>query len=139
MQAIKECPTPTSMQQVQSFHGLASFYKRFLRNFSALMTPITELTKLKKFEWNDQAPKTFEEVKTQLTTAPILALPNFNDIFEVECDASGVGIGIVLSQNGPPMAYFSEKLNEAKRNYSTYDKEFYELVQALDHWRQPHC
>ena len=64
-----------------------------------------------------------------------MALPDFDKVFEVNCDASGVGIGGVLSQEGRPIAFFSEKLSGSKKNYSTYDLEFYAIVQTLKHWR----
>jgi len=76
----------------------------------------------------------FQRIKFLLTNAPILALLDFSKPFELECDASRVGIGVVLLQGGHPIAYFSEKLHGATLNYPTYDKEFYALVRALQTW-----
>ena len=75
-----------------------------------------------------------QELKRQLIQASILPLSNFDIIFEVECDVSNEGIRVVISQEERPIAFFSEKLNNAKLKYSTYDKEFDVIVQALDHW-----
>ena len=73
-------------------------------------------------------------MKATLTATPVLQALDFEKIFELDCDASGVGVGGVLSQQGKPVAYFSEKLNSVKLNYSTYDVEFYAIVQAINHW-----
>jgi len=86
------------------------------------------------FCWTEKQDQAFKRLKAQLTNAPILALPNFANTFELECDASRVGVGAVLLQGGHPIAYFSEKLHDATLNYRTYDKELYALVRALKTW-----
>ncbi|XP_048227841.1 uncharacterized protein LOC125369454 [Ricinus communis] len=103
VKAIKEWPIPTNTSEVRSFHGLASFYRRFVKDFSTIATLLNELVK--------------------------------KDTFEIDCDASGIGIGAVLIQDGKPIAYFSEKLNGASLKYPTYDKELYALVRALEVWQ----
>ncbi|WVZ63543.1 LOW QUALITY PROTEIN: hypothetical protein U9M48_013167 [Paspalum notatum var. saurae] len=127
--AIREWPTPTTITRIRSFLGLAGFYRRFVPNFSSIAAPLHELTKKDApFSWGDSQEVAFTTLKDKLTHAPLLQLPDFNKVFELECDASGIGIGAVLLQEGKPVAYFSEKLSGASLRYSTYDKELYALV-----------
>jgi hypothetical protein len=122
---------------VRSFHGLASFYRKFIKNFSGISTTMMDTVKKrhKSFHWTEEAEKSFKLLKRKITEQPVLVFPDFQKIFQVKCDASGFSIGAVLSQEDRMIAYFSEKLNEAKLKYSMYDKEFYAIIQALKKWR----
>ena len=91
---------------------------------------MAQVIKGSSFKWTPKAQSALEEIKSKLTQAPMLALPCFDKVVEMECDAFGVGIGEVLTQEGKPLAFFSEKLCDARRKYSTYDKEFYALCRV---------
>lgn len=134
VEARMSWPMVKSIHDIRSFHGLASFYRRFICNFSTVIAPITNCLKGGVFKWTEDAQKSFETLKKKVTEASALGLPNFVVVFEVDCDASNVGISALLSQEGKPITYFSEKLDDARKRYSTHDKEFYAIVRTLDHW-----
>jgi len=103
---------------VRSFLGLAGFYLRFVKDFSTIAFPLHALSKKNvPFVWGPSQDTAFNELKNFLTHAPVLALPNFDKPFEIHCDASGNGIGGVLTQEKCPIAYFSKKLSGAQLNY----------------------
>jgi hypothetical protein len=134
--AITSWPLPTTITQVRSFLGLPGFYQRFVRDFSTIAAPLHRLTKNGvPFQWGPAQQQAFGALKSKLTQAPLLQLPNFEKTFELECDASEIGIGGVLIQVGKPVAFFSEKLHGPSLNYSTYDKELYALVRVLQTWQ----
>jgi len=85
----------------------------------------------KSFKWIEEVEKSFKILKEKITEQPILVLPNFGKTFQVTYDAIGVVIRAVLSQDNRHVAYFSENLNDTKKKYSTYDKEFFAIIQAL--------
>ena len=103
IEAIMSWPIPQTITQVRSFLGLAGFYHRFVKDFSTIAAPLNELTKKGvAFQWGAPQDHAFSTLKEKLTCAPLLQLPNFGKTFELECDASGIGIGGVLLQEGKP-------------------------------------
>ncbi len=144
IQAVLNWPQSCSVKEVQRFLGFANFYRRFIRNFSAIAEPLTTLTKKASspFKWTERACHAFDRLKQLFTSAPILTLPDPELPFVVEVDASGVGVGAVLSQRARgdhklhPCAYFSRRLSPAERNYDIGNRELLAVKLALEEWRQ---
>jgi len=122
VKVILEWTTQRYTFYVQSFHGLADFYQKFIQNFSHVCAPLTDCMKKCVFQWTVAATKSFEALEKIVTTQLVLELPDFKKVFQVDCDANGVAIGVVLSQEGKPIAFFSEKLNTTKKKYFVYDQ-----------------
>jgi hypothetical protein len=97
-----------SISNIQSFLGLAGYYRRFIEGFSKISKPMTELLeKDKQFEWMPACETSFQELKKRLTTAPILVMRDMEKSFSIYCDALGQGLGCVLMQDGRMVAYTS--------------------------------
>jgi transposase InsO family protein len=143
--AIRTWPTPTNVQEVRAFIGLTQHFRRFVPQFAAIATPLTDLTrgagaKKRPITWTPACEASMNRLKTLLTTAPVLLPPNMTRPFRIETDASDVGIGAVLLQPDEhnqwhPVAYESKKLSAAERNYPAQERELLAILYALRSWR----
>jgi hypothetical protein len=136
IKAIMEWPTPKTLTELRGFLGMCTYYRKFVKGFSQLCAPLTDLTKKGAFKWNEEAQMTMDKMKKVMSTCPVLALPDFSLPFTLECDASGEGIGAVLMQNRHPLAYESRKLRGPELLYNIYDKEMLAIMHALAKFRQ---
>ena len=124
VEAITNWPRPTNVTEVQSFLGLAGYYRKFVEDFAAIASPLNKLTrKWTKFEWSTACEDSFQKLKERLVTAPVLALPSGSGKFTIYSDASKNGLGCVLMQNDKVIAYASRQLKQYEQNYPTHDLE----------------
>ncbi|GFY78965.1 retrovirus-related Pol polyprotein from transposon 297 [Trichonephila inaurata madagascariensis] len=139
VQVIKDFPIPTNKTQVRSFLGLAGYYRRYILEFSVIAAPLTDLLKGRNrkstVDWNSSCQNAFEELKTRQSKNPVLYSPDFTKLFIIQCDASNLGIGVVLSQvcedEEHPIMFLSKKLSLAEQKYSTTEKECAAIIFAV--------
>lgn len=136
IEAVQRWPQPQNVKELCSFLGLAGYYRKFVRNFAILARPLTDL--LKKgalFIWTLSHQQAFEALMSSLVSAPVLALPDFAKPFQLQTDTCDTGVGAVLLQDGHPLAFVSKALGPRTRALSTYEKEFFAILVAVEQWR----
>ena len=132
--------TPKTVRDVQCLLGFANFYQIFIKKYSKIAAPLIRLTCKDKLDWNFDAEKAFQLLKTAFTTDPVLVHPDFSKPFFMETDASDFVLGAVLSQLGDGeklhlVAFHSRKFSAAEINYEIHDKELLAIVDSFQKWR----
>ncbi|KAF4339821.1 pol poly [Fusarium beomiforme] len=139
--AVAEWKKPNSVKEVQAFLGFVNYYRRFIKDFSKIARPLTELTKKDKpFAWNEEAQEAFERLRQAVISEPVLIMFDPDKKLELETDASDFAIGGQLGQRDDqgrlhPIAFYSKKLLGAELNYPVYDKEFLAIIKCFEEFR----
>ena len=143
VEAINKFPTPTNTKAILQFLGVSGYYRRYIKNYSTIASPLTSLLKKDvQFTWGEAQENAFNTLKNKLTEAPILIYPNYEKEFFIATDASSVGIGAVLLQKVGtryhPVSYYSRKLRTSgpdETAYSTIEREAISIINALSHFK----
>jgi hypothetical protein len=137
VQAVQDWVEPSSQTQVRAFLGLTTYFKRFIKGYAKIAAPLMELTKDQykgNFQLTQPARQAFNELKHMLISAPILKVPDFSKPFTLVTDASNVGLGGVLLQEGQPCAFESKKFSSAECGYTTTEREILATVHCFKKW-----
>jgi hypothetical protein len=134
IEAMQDWPHPKTLKSLRGFLGLTGYYRKFVKNYGKIAAPLTALLKKNSFTWTPATAQDFQTLKMAMCTTPVLALPDFTKTFVLECDASGKGIGVVLMQEGRPLAFTSKQLSERNLGKSIYEKEMLAILHAMDLW-----
>ena len=136
IKAVVNWKPPRSVTKVRSFLDLAGYYRRFVKGFSVIASPLTKLLKKRvKFEWSDKCQNSFKQLKDMLVEAPVLTQPTSGTEYTLYNDASSISLGYVLMQKGKVVAYASRRLKPHEQNYPTYDLELVVVVFSLKIWQ----
>jgi hypothetical protein len=134
IKAMMDWSIPKTLKNLRGFLGLIGYYRKFVRNYGRITTPLMTLTKNDAFSWTPEAIQAFEQLKEAMCKAPVLTIPDFTKTFIVECDASGNGIGAVMMQEGRPLAFESRPLKGKDLHKPIYEKETMAILHALKQW-----
>ncbi|KID83641.1 pol polyprotein [Metarhizium guizhouense ARSEF 977] len=141
VEAVRNWPTPENVKDIQSFRGFANYYRRFIKKYGEIATPLDELTKKdKQWNWNDEAQCAFDKIKELITSEPVLRTFDPEKETELETDSSDFALGAQVGQRDDdgklhPIAFYSKKLHGAELNYPIYDKEFLAIINAFKEFR----
>ena len=139
--ALYQTPVPSTLKQVKSFVGLATYYRKFIKNFSVIASPLYAVKEISKnkIEWTKECQTAYDTLRDILASDLVLVIPDFDKPFSLATDSSDYGMGAVLAQTHGdqerPVAYFSKSLSKAERNYSTSEKELYAIVASMEHFK----
>ena len=131
IKAMMDWPIPKTLKNRRGFLGLTGYYHKFVQNYGRIATPLTTLTKKDAFSWTPEATKDFEQLKEVMCKSLVLTTPDFTKTFIVECDASGNGIGVILMQEGRPLAFESRSLKGKELHKPIYEEEMMAILHAL--------
>ncbi|XP_068332952.1 uncharacterized mitochondrial protein AtMg00860-like [Pyrus communis] len=135
IQSIIDWLPPRNVKELRGFLDLTGYYRKFIPAYGKICHPLYQLTKKDGFHWTQDADLAFPQLKTSMTSPQLLALPDFSALFVLECDASGVGIPVVLQQKGRPIAFTSKALGPRNQALSTYEREQIAIVHATQKWQ----
>jgi hypothetical protein len=134
IEAMQDWPHPKTLKILRGFLGLIGYYRKFIKNYGKIATPLTTLLKKNSFTWTLVAAQDFQTLKTTMCTTSVLALPDFTKTFVLECDASGKGISAVLMQEGRPLAFTSKQPSERNLGKPIYEKEMLAILHVVELW-----
>jgi hypothetical protein len=132
---VETWPRPRTLRALNGFLGLTGYYRKFIAGYGMVAGPLTTLLKREAFCWLEEADDAFQQLKQALMTATLLQMPDFSKRFVVDCDASGVGFGVVLHQGDDAIAFFIRAVAPHHQELSAYERELIGLVKAVRNWR----